>query len=84
MVYRGVARGKVIELEDNVSIPEGTKVEVLIKQELIGETTTAKDSPKVLLAALKVPARCTSDDVETLVQSMQQGKQAVRFEGIFE
>jgi hypothetical protein len=31
MVYRGIARGKVIELEDNVSLPEGTEVEVLIR-----------------------------------------------------
>ena len=87
MVYRGVARGKVIELEDDVSLPEGTEVEVLIKEEKVGEPARSghpKGSPKALLAALNFPAQCTSEDVEALEQSIRQGKQPVRFEGIFE
>jgi hypothetical protein len=87
MVYRGIARGKIVELEDEVSLPEGTEVEVSIKQERVGETTPAgyrKGSPKALLAALKLPTRCTPEDVEALVQSVRQGKQPVRFEGVFE
>jgi hypothetical protein len=87
MVYRGIARGKVIELEDNVSLPEGTEVEVLIRQEKVAETAPGgypKGSSKGLLAALNIPARCTSDDVDALVQSMRHGEQPVRFEGIFD
>jgi hypothetical protein len=77
MVYRGIARGKVIELEDNVSLPEGTEVEVLIRQEKVGETAPGgypKGSPKGLLAALNIPAKCTSDDVDALVKSMRHGR----------
>jgi hypothetical protein len=87
MVYRGIARGKVIELEGNVSLPEGTEVEVLTKQEQVAETTPGgypKGSPKALLAALNLPAQCTSEDVEALIQSMRHGKQPIRFEGVFE
>ncbi len=87
MVYRGVARGKVIELEDDVSLPEGTEVEVLIKEEKVREPTPGeypKGSPKALLAALNLPAQCTSEDVEALEQNIRQGKRPVRLEGIFE
>jgi hypothetical protein len=87
MVYRGIARGKVIELEDGLALPEGTRVEVSIKAEQIEEIAPEKyprGSPSAVLAALKVPPLCTSEDVEALIQSMQQGKQPVRFEGVFE
>lgn len=87
MVYRGIARGKIIELKDEVSLPEGTEVEVLVKQGEIDKTMLdgyPKGSPQALLAALKLPAKCTPEDVEALVHSMQQGRQSVRFEGIFE
>ena len=87
MVYRGVARGKVIELEDHVSLPEGTEVEVLIKEEKVGKPMPGgypKGSPKALLAALNLPAQCTFEDVEALEQSIRHGKRPVRFEGIFE
>lgn len=86
MVYRGVAKGKIVELED-ASLPEGTQVEVSIKQRPVGEIAPGKfpkASPHTLLAVLEVPPRCTSDDVEELIQSMQQGKQPVRFEKVFE
>lgn len=87
MVYRGIARGNVIELEDSVSLPEGTEVEVMIKQEQAGVTMPGgfpKGSPKALLAALSLPAQCASEDVEALVQSIRLGKQPIRFEGVFE
>jgi hypothetical protein len=87
MVYRGIARGKVIELEDNVSLPEGTEVEVLIKPEQVAAIPLgeySKGSPRALLAALNILSQCTSEDVEALVQCIRQGKQAVRLERIFE
>jgi hypothetical protein len=87
MTYRGIVKGKVIELEDNVILPEGTEVEVLIKEERVAEAAPSeypKGSPKALLFALNLPPRCTSEDVEALVHAIQQGKQPVRFEGIFE
>jgi len=87
MVYRGIAKGKIVELEGDASLPEGTQVEVSIKQEPVGETApgkSTKGSPHALLVALEVAPRCTLDDVEALIQSMQQGKQPVRFEGVFE
>jgi hypothetical protein len=87
MVYRGVAKGKIIELEGDASLPEGTPVEVSIKEERIEGIAPGeypKGSPRAVLAALKVAPRCTAEDVEALIQSMEQGKQPVRFEGVFE
>jgi len=32
MTYKGIVRGKVIELEDQLGLPEGTEVEVVVKE----------------------------------------------------
>lgn len=32
MTYKGVAKGKIIELEGNVALPEGTRVSVVPEQ----------------------------------------------------
>lgn len=80
IVYKGIARGNVTERGDNASLPEGTRIEISIKQEQVEETAAGnhpKGSSMALLAALKVSPRCTSKDVEALIQSMQQGKQPV-------
>ena len=32
MTYKGVAKGRIIELEGNVALPEGTRVSVVLDQ----------------------------------------------------
>ena len=34
MTYKGVARGKIIELEGDVALPEGTRVSVVPEQQI--------------------------------------------------
>jgi hypothetical protein len=31
MTYKGIARGKVIELQGDLALPEGTEVEIVVK-----------------------------------------------------
>lgn len=87
MTYKGFVRGKVIELEGNVVLPEGAEVEVMVK-ESSGEGPAPRDypngSPQAILAALDVPARCSPGDVDALLEAIEQGKQPVRFEGLFD
>jgi len=87
MIYKGIVRGKVIELEDKVGLPEGTEVEVVVKEqkgEELAPSGYPKGSPQALLAFLDTPPRCTPEDVNTLLQAIEQGKHPVRFEGIFD
>ena len=46
MTYRGIARGRVVQLEDDVSLPEGTTVTVLVQEPLRG-------SPLAVLQAMR-------------------------------
>jgi len=87
MPYKGTVRGKVIELESDVPIPEGTEVEIVVKDKE-KKTATASDhprsSPQAILKFLDARPLCTPDDVEALLQAIRQGKRPVSFEGIFD
>jgi len=87
MMYKGIVRGKVIELEGKVVLPEGTEVEVVVKErqgEELAPSGYPKGSAKAILAALDIPPRCTPGDVDALVQAIEQGKRPVRYEGVFD
>lgn len=87
MTYKGIVRGKVIELEGNAVLPEGTEVEVVVKErqgEDLAPSGYPKGSPQALLAALNIAPRCTPGDVDTLLQAIKQGRRPVRFEGVFD
>lgn len=87
MTYKGIVRGKVIELEGQVVLPEGTEVEVVVKErqpEELASSGHPKGSPQAILAALDTPPRCTPEDVDALLQAIEQGKRPVRFEGAFD
>lgn len=87
MTYKGIVRGKVIELEGNVALPEGTEVEVVVREQQ-GEELSPNGHPKssrqAILAALDLPARCVPGDVDALVEEIEQGKRPLRFEGVFD
>jgi hypothetical protein len=87
MSYRGIVRGRVIELEDQVVLPEGTEVEVVVKDKkdkTLAPSGYPRGSPNAILAAWEVPPHCTPEDVDTLRQAIEQGKRPVRFEGLFD
>ena len=56
----------------------GAEVEVAVREIL------SKGSPEAILSLWDTSARCTSEDVAALVQAIEQGRKAMRFEGIFD
>lgn len=87
MTYKGIVRGKVIELEGQVALPEGTEVEVVVREQQAEELSPSghpKGSPQAILAALDFPARCAPGDVDALLEAIEQGKRPLRFEAVFD
>jgi hypothetical protein len=87
MTYKGIVKGKVIELEDSVTLPEGTKVEVVVQTPKVEELAPSgypRGSPQAILAVFDIPPHCTSEDVDALLEAIEQGKRPVRFEGVFD
>lgn len=87
MTYKGVVKGSVIELEKGVQLPEGMTVEVIVKEqdtESLAPSGYPKGSPQAILAAMDTPPHCTEEDVNALMETIEEGKQPVRFEGVFD
>ncbi len=87
MPYKGTVRGKVIELETDVALPEGTEVEITVKDDQHGKPPPGghpRSSPQAILKFLDTPPLCTPADVEALLQAIRQGKRPVSFESIFD
>jgi hypothetical protein len=87
MSYRGVVRGKFIELEDAVVLPEGTEVEVVVKEpqgEELAPSGYPKGSSRAILAAWALAPRCTPEDVDALSRAIEQGKRPIRFKSVFD
>lgn len=87
MPYKGTVRGKVVELESDVTLPEGTEVEIVVKdrEKKTGSPSGhPRGSPQAILKFLDTPPLCTPADVEALLQAIKQGKQPVSFEGVFD
>ena len=87
MVYKGIVKGNVVELEKGVRLPEGTTVEVVVKGpdiEPIVPSGYPNGSPQAILAALDTPPHCTAEDVDAFTEAMEDGKQPIRFEGLFD
>jgi len=87
MPYKGTVRGKAIELESNVALPEGTEVEVVVKDQAKNTVTPSshpRGSPRAILKFLDTPPLCTPADVEALLQAIKQGRRPASFEGVFD
>jgi hypothetical protein len=87
MTYKGVVKGSVIELEKGVQLPEGMTVEVIVKEqdtEPLAPSGYPKGSPQAILAAMDTSPHCTEKDVNALMETIEEGKQPVHFEGVFD
>ena len=87
MTYKGIVKGKTIELEDPLELPEGTEVEVVVNlppEKELAASGYPKGSGQALLRVWDTPSLCTLEDVEALLQAIDQGKRPVRFAGIFD
>ena len=87
MTYTGIVKGKTIAFEAPLALPEGTEVEVMVHVrpgKALASSGDPKGSGQTLLRLWDMPAHCTPEDVETLLQAIDQGKRPVRFAGLFD
>ena len=87
MTYKGIVKGKTIEFEDPLALPEGTEVEVVVHirpQKALASSSDPKGLGQALLHLWDTPAQCTPEDVDSLLQAINQGKRPVHFAGIFD
>ena len=87
MPYKGTVRGKVVELESDVALPEGTEVEIVVKdreKKTVSPSGNSRGSPQAILNFLDTPPLCNPADVEALLQAIKQGKRPVSFKGVFD
>jgi predicted DNA-binding antitoxin AbrB/MazE fold protein len=87
MTYKGIARGKVIELQGDLALPEGTEVEIVVKDWAKNSVTVkryTKGSPEAILKFLDTPPLCTPADVDALLQAIKEGRQPTNYQGIFD
>jgi len=58
MLYKGTVRGKMVELESDVALPEGTGVEIVVKdrgKKTVSPSGHPRGSPQVILKFLDTP-----------------------------
>lgn len=80
MTYKGIAKGKTIELEEPLPYSEGQPVSVSI------EPLHPEVQPGSAVAILKVMRdlpQLNPEDVDELEQAIEQGKLPVRIQGLF-
>ena len=80
MTYKGIAKGRTIELEEPLPYSEGQPVSVSI------EPLRPEVQPGSAVAILKVMRdlpQLNPEDVDELEQAIEQGKLPVRMQGVF-
>jgi hypothetical protein len=80
MTYKGVAKGKIIELEEPLPYAEGQPVDVSIEP-LRRELDPG--SPAVILKVMRNLPRIDPKDVDELERVIEQGRLPVRTQGLF-
>jgi hypothetical protein len=73
----------VVEFQDNVHIPDGTQVDVVVDEALTPEGYR-KGSPQALLAYLDRPPLCTPEDVDALMEEVRKARLPMTTAGIFD
>ena len=81
MTYKGVAKGKIIELEEALPYSEGQAVSVSV--EALRPEVSPGSAAAILKAMRNLPD-INPDDVDELEQLIRQGKLPVRTQGEFE
>ena len=81
MIYKGIAKGKTIELETLLPYPEGQAIRVSVEP-LSAQFSSG--SPDLIRQAMHEPPHLSSGEVDELEQAMEAGKLPVRQEGVFE
>ena len=80
MIYKGVAKGKSIELEEQLPYPEGQPVSISVEP-LVGQPDPC--SPAAIRQVMHEPPHLKSEDVDELEKAIEQGKLPVQQESVF-
>jgi hypothetical protein len=81
MIYKGVAKGKTIELEERLPYPEGQPVSISV------EPFTEQlhpGSPAAVQQVMNEPPHVMWEDVDELERAIEAGKLPVHQEGVFD
>jgi hypothetical protein len=81
MTYKGVAKGKIIELEEALPYSDGQAVSVSV--EALHPDLQPGSAPAILRVMRSLPD-LKPDDVDVLEQLIRQGRLPVRVQGEFE
>jgi hypothetical protein len=81
MTYKGVAKGKIIELEEALPYSDGQAVSVSV--EALHPDLQPGSAPAILRVMRSLPD-LKPDDVDVLEQLIRQGRLPVRIQGEFE
>ncbi len=81
MTYKGVVRGKTIELEEPLPYPEGQLVSILVKP-LEGESQAG--FPMAIRRVMHEPPHLRWEDVDELERVIQEGRLPVSHGGVFD
>ena len=80
MSYKGIAKGKMIELEEPLPYTEGQPVNVEVKPV---EAQLQVGSPVAVKQAMHEPPHLTGEDINELEQAIEEAKLPVRDERMF-
>ncbi len=80
MIYKGVAKGKSIELEEQLPYPEGQPVRISVEP-LVGQPELG--SPAAIRQVMHKPPHLKWEDVDELEQAIEEGKLPVHQESVF-
>jgi len=81
MTYKGIVRGKTIELEEPLPFPEGQPVSVSVQPLPAG---AHPGSPPAIREAMHQPPHLQWEDVDELERAIDQAKIPVRQGGVFD
>jgi hypothetical protein len=81
MHYKGIARGKIIELEEALPYAEGRLVDVIVEPEAL---SFRAGSPAAIRQAMHESPRLTREGVDELEQAIASGQLPVRDDAVFD
>jgi hypothetical protein len=77
MGYKGTVKGKVIELDEPLPYPDGTRVEVTVQPELQPEKKPRKNSPQALL---QLAGTLTEEEAEAIMKVVRKHVRKIDWE----
>ncbi len=80
MTYKGIARGKTIELEEQLPYPEGQPVNVIVEP----VEALQLDLPTMIRMIIHEPPHLSWNDVDDLERAIEEGKLQVYQGSVFD